>query len=44
MEVRSAEQDLIPYVGQLVLLNASVEGWIIDNYIHSLLDGSGEGM
>ena len=32
MEVRGFEQDLIPYVGQLVLANVSIEGWVIDSY------------
>ena len=44
MEVRIAEQDLIPYVGQLVLPNVHIEGWSIDSYEHGLLDGPGNGM
>ena len=39
-----AEQDWIPYMGQLVLANVPVDGWIIDHYEHSLLDGSGKGI
>ena len=36
-EVWGVEQDLILYVGQLELSNVSVEGWIIDAYVHGLL-------
>ena len=44
MKVRGDEQDLIPHVGQLVLTNVLIEGWITDPYVHSLLDGADEGM
>ena len=44
VDVRGVEQDLIPYVGQWVLANVPVEGWIIDPYEHSLLDGPGQGI
>ena len=44
MEVRSVEQDLISYMGQLVLPNVPVKRWIIDLYIQCLLDGSSKGM
>ena len=37
--VKGVEQDLIPYVGQLVLAKINIEGWIIDPYEHSLLGG-----
>ena len=30
MEVRGVEQNLFPYVGQLVLANVPLEAWIID--------------
>ena len=43
-EVRGKEQDIIQYLGQLVLPNISIEGWIIDPYVHSFLDGPGEDM
>ena len=33
---------VIPYVEQLVLSSIPVSGWIIDPYVHSLLDGPGE--
>ena len=39
VEVSIVEQDLIPNVGQLVLANVHVEGWIIDPY-----DGPSNGM
>ena len=38
VEGRGVEQDLIPYVGQLELVNIPVEGWIIDPYVCGLLD------
>ena len=41
MEVRGVEQDIIPYVRQLVLHSVAVEGWIIDS---NVLDGPGKGM
>ena len=44
MEVRGVEQGLILYVGQLVLANVSLQGWIIGPYEHSLLDGPSNGM
>ena len=44
VEVRNVEQDLIPDVGQLVLSNVPVMGWIIDPYEHSLLDSPSDGM
>ena len=44
MEVRGVEQDLMPYVGQLALPNVPIEGWIIDPYADSLLDGPGKDM
>ena len=44
VEVRGVEQDLIPYVGQLVLANVPIERWIIDPYEHGLLDDPGNGM
>ena len=36
--VRGVEQEFIPYMGQLVFANVSVEGWIINIYTHCLLD------
>ena len=36
---RGAEQDLIPYVGQLELANVPVTGWSIDHYVNGLLYG-----
>ena len=44
VEVRDVEQDITPYVGQLVLANVPVERWIIDPYEHSLLNGPCNGM
>ena len=44
IKIRGVEQDLIWYVGQLVLLNVLVKRCHIDPYVHSLLDGPGEGM
>ena len=44
VEVMVVDQDLIPYMGQLVLSNVPVKRWIIDPYMHRLLDGSGKGM
>ena len=44
VEVRSVIQDLIWYVEHMVLPNVPVKGWIIGPYVHSLLDGPGEGM
>ena len=44
VEVRGVQQDLIPYVGHMVLPNVPVEGWIIDPYVHSLLECPGKGM
>ena len=38
-ELCGVKQDLIPYVGQLVLPNVPVEGWVIDPDKHGLLDG-----
>ena len=43
VEVRGVECDRMPYVGQLVLPSVPVEGWIIDPYVHSLLDGPYKG-
>ena len=43
MEVRGVEQDIIPYVGQLLLANVPVQGLIIHPYEHSLRDGPGNG-
>ena len=39
LEVRGAEQDLIPYVGQLKLPNVPFEGGNVIPDIDSLLDG-----
>ena len=39
-----AEQDLIPYVRQLVFSNVPVERWIIDPDVHCLLHGPGDGI
>ena len=44
MDVRGVEQDLISYVGQLVVANVPIKGWIIDSYEHGLFDGPSEGM
>ena len=44
VEVRGAEQDLIPYVEQLVYFSVPVEGWVIVLYEHSFLDGPNNGM
>ena len=44
VEVSGVEQDLIPYVGQVVLPKVPVKRWIIEPYVHSLLGGPGEGM
>ena len=41
---RDFEQDLIPYVGQLLHTNVIVEGWIIGPYEHGLLKGPSNGM
>ena len=40
LEVWGVKQDLIPYVGQLVLSNVPVEGWIILLDIYGLLVGT----
>ena len=40
VEIRDIEQDLIPYVRQLVLADVPIEGWIIDSDVHGLLDSS----
>ena len=39
VEGRGIKQDLIPYVGQLILPMLLLEGWIIDPDVNSLLDG-----
>ena len=39
LEVWCVKQNLIPYMGQLLLLNVIIEGWIIDHDIHVLSDG-----
>ena len=39
LEVRSVEQGLIPYVGQLEHPSVPVERWVIDPNIPGLLDG-----
>ena len=44
VKVRGVEQDLIPYVGQLVLANVPADRWIIYPYEHSLHDGPCNGM
>ena len=44
LQIRGVEQDIIPYVGQCVLSNVPIERCIIQPYVHSLLEGSGEGM
>ena len=44
VEVRGVEKDVIPYVGQLVFSSVPVGGWIIDPYVHSLLNGPGKSM
>ena len=38
-EVWGIEQDLIPYMGQLVLSKVSNEEWCINLYAYNLLDG-----
>ena len=38
------KQDLISYVGQLVLANVPVEVWVIKPHEHGLLDGTDNGM
>ena len=40
MEVKCIEHNLIPFVGQLELVNVSIEEWIIDPDVHGLYDGS----
>ena len=42
--VRGVEQDLIPYVGQLVIINVPVHGCFTHPYEHSLLDVPSNGM
>ena len=37
-EVWGVEQDLIPFLEKLEPSSVSVDGWVIDPYIHSLLD------
>ena len=37
-------QDLIPYVGQLVLPIIPAEGWVINPYEYGLLDDPGDGV
>ena len=39
MEGRGVLQDLIPMMGQLKLAYVPINGWIIDYYVHGLLDG-----
>ena len=41
---RIVKQDLISYVGQLLLAKSPGEGWIIDPYDHSLLESPSNGM
>ena len=40
MEVRSTEQDIIPYVVKLEIAIVPIEGWIIDPDVHGPLDDS----
>ena len=39
MDSRGVEQDLIPYLGWLELVNVPVKEWIIDHDVHGLLYG-----